>query len=140
MADQTHTATAAAAIGGDVTQSETRLLISANKVEGTSVFDPGGSRLGSIDAVMIDKRTGTVAYAVLSFGGFLGIGKSHYPLPWSQMRYDARQDGYVVAITEAQLKDAPRSDAASEMNWADPTWTGRIDRHYPVPATVSGGH
>jgi sporulation protein YlmC with PRC-barrel domain len=115
---------------GDVARSETTSLIAADKVEGTSVYDPSGNKLGSIDTLMIDKSSGRVSYAVLSFGGFLGMGQSHYPLPWQQLRYDTRQDGYVVSMTQDQLKGAPRYDTSESVDWADTTWRGRIDDYY----------
>ena len=61
---------------------ETSTLIAADKVQGTDVFSNGGDRLGSVHDLMIDKQTGQVAYAILSFGGFLGVGSSYHPLPW----------------------------------------------------------
>ena len=83
-------------------------LISSNKVEGTKVFNTAGDKLGSIESVMIEKTSGTVRYAVLEFGGFLGMGTDRYPLPWGIMKYDQRQDGYVVPIDKNVLKDAPK--------------------------------
>jgi sporulation protein YlmC with PRC-barrel domain len=62
--------------------NETSNLISSEKVEGTAVYGPDSEKVGSIESVMIDKVSGKVAYAVLSFGGFLGMGDEHYPLPW----------------------------------------------------------
>jgi sporulation protein YlmC with PRC-barrel domain len=61
--------------------NETRDLIASDKVEGTSVYDRNGTKLGSVCNLMVDKRSGQVAYAVLSFGGFLGMGTSYHPLP-----------------------------------------------------------
>lgn len=130
MADRTRFDRAVPSKGGDVARTETTTLIAADKVEGTTVYDTRGNSLGSIDTLMIDKRSGRVAYAVLAAGGFLGMGQSYYPLPWEQMRYDTRQDGYVVDVTEAQLKSAPHAESAEAMNWADTAWTGRIDDHY----------
>ena len=121
---------ALAANDGDVARSETASLISADKVAGTSVYDPRGNHLGRVDTVMIDKVSGTVAYAVLSFGGFLGIGESHYPLPWRELKYDRRQDGYVVSITEERLKGAPNYAPGTRADWADRAWTSRIDTYY----------
>ncbi|WP_291295066.1 PRC-barrel domain-containing protein [Elioraea sp.] len=109
---------------------ETTSLIASDKVEGTNVYDHAGNKLGSIDTVMIDKTSGQVSYAVLSFGGFLGFGESHYPLPWDQLRYDTRQDGYVVGITEEQLKGAPSYGMQDTVDWTDSTWRGSIDSYY----------
>lgn len=137
MADRTRFDRAVPSKGGDVARSETITLIAADKVEGTNVYDTGGNKLGSIDTLMIDKRSGHVAYAVLSAGGFLGMGQSYYPLPWDHMHYSTEQDGYVVALTEAQLKTAPHADSAASMNWADTAWTGRIDDHYRAGAATA---
>ena len=69
---------------------ETNRLISSDKVEGTPVYNPKGERLGKVHHLMIDKYTGQVAYAVMSFGGFLGIGEKYHPLPWKMLNYDSR--------------------------------------------------
>lgn len=83
-------------------------VISSEKVEGTAVYSTSGDKLGSIDDLMIDKRSGQVRYAVLEFGGFLGIGKDRYPLPWSVLQYDTSKEGYIVPLDKARLEDAPR--------------------------------
>ena len=83
---------------------ETAGLIGSDKVEGTAVYDAKGEKIGSIERVMIDKRSGQVAYAVLSFGGFLGIGSDYYPIPWASLKYDTSLGGYRLDITEQQLK------------------------------------
>jgi len=83
-------------------------VISSDKVEGTAVYNGAGDKLGSIDDLMIDKRSGLVRYAVLEFGGFLGIGTDRYPLPWSMLKYDTTKDGYVVPLEKSQLEKAPR--------------------------------
>ena len=82
-------------------------LISSRRVEGTAVYDRDGRKLGTIHSVMIGKRNGQVAYAVLSFGGVLGIGSHVHPIPWDLLTYDVDRDGYVVAITRDQLEKAP---------------------------------
>lgn len=83
-------------------------VISSDKVEGTAVYNAAGDKLGSIDNLVIDKRSGLVRYAVLEFGGFLGIGTDRYPVPWSMLTYDTGKDGYVVPITAEQLGQAPK--------------------------------
>ena len=83
-------------------------LISSEDVEGTNVYGPDGKKIGEVDHLLIDKVSGRVAYAVISFGGFLGLGHSHYPVPWAALKYDPGLGGYVTGITEQQLKDAPR--------------------------------
>lgn len=83
-------------------------VISSERVEGTKVYNNAGEKLGSIDDLMIDKRSGQVRYAVLEFGGFLGMGTERYPLPWSMLKYDTGKDGYVVPLDKDRLEGAPR--------------------------------
>ena len=82
-------------------------LISADKVEGTRVYNRAGDQLGTVDDVMLGKRSGKVAYAVMSFGGFLGIGERYHPLPWNVLTYDEDKGGYVIDMGEEQLRGAP---------------------------------
>ena len=90
---------------------ETGTLIGSDKVEGTAVYGADQTKIGSIERVMIDKQTGKVSYAVLSFGGFLGLGSDHYPIPWSLLTYNERLGGYEVNVTEDQLRRAPKFSA-----------------------------
>lgn len=90
------------------TTSTSNPLISSDRVDGTAVYNTAGEKLGSIDCLMIDKRSGQVRHAVLEFGGFLGMGTDLYPLPWSMLKYDTSQDGYVVPIDKRTLEGAPR--------------------------------
>lgn len=83
-------------------------VISSDRVEGTKVYNSAGDKLGSIDTLMIDKRSGQVRYAVLEFGGFLGVGTDRYPLPWSVLKYDTSLDGYVVPLDKSRLEGGPR--------------------------------
>ena len=82
-------------------------LITASRVDGTPVFNATGEKIGHIDDLSIDKVTGQVRYALLSFGGFLGIGEKFHPLPWSVLDYDTEKDGYVVPLEKAALEAAP---------------------------------
>ena len=86
------------------TVRETSTLIAANKVEGTDVFNAGGDRVGSIHDLMIDKRSGQVAYAIMAFGGFLGVWNSYHPLPWSLLQYNTNLGGYVVDIKQSRAR------------------------------------
>jgi sporulation protein YlmC with PRC-barrel domain len=83
-------------------------VISSDTVEGTKVYNAQGDKLGSIDELMIDKRSGQVRYAVMEFGGFLGMGTDRYPIPWSLLKYDVHQEGYVVPLDKDRLDNAPR--------------------------------
>ena len=117
----------------DVDARETFNLIAADKVEGTTVYNRAGDKLGCVDNVMIDKISGRVAYAVMSFGGFLGMGKDHYPLPWGALSYDPGVNGYVVDLDPEVLKGAPGYEQADTVDWADESWNRRLHDYYDVP-------
>ena len=109
---------------------ETSNLIVSDKVEGTPVYRLNGDNIGQIERVMIDKISGKVAYAVMSFGGFLGIGEDYYPLPWSVLTYNPTLGGYEVEITEQQLKNAPRYSRHETWDWADRQRTQKLTDYY----------
>jgi sporulation protein YlmC with PRC-barrel domain len=113
------------------TQHPDHQLISSEDVEGTAVYGAGAKKIGEVDHLMIDKTSGRVGYAVVSFGGFMGLGHSHYPVPWSSLHYDTSLDGFRTTITEAQLKDAPEF---SDDEWGDRDWEARTHKHYGVPS------
>lgn len=104
-------------------------VISSDKVEGTAVYNAAGDKLGSIDDIMIDKRSGQVRYAVLEFGGFLGMGTDRYPLPWNMLKYDTDKGGYVVPLDKAQLEGAPRYPQ-SEVPSYDPDYARQVNTFY----------
>lgn len=108
---------------------ETYSLIAADKVEGTSVYDAKGEKTGSIHQVMIDKRSGRVTYAVLSFGGFLGIGEKYHPLPWNMLTYDENLSGYIVNLDRERLENAP-SYAEDDLAWNDPRFGTTVTEYY----------
>ncbi len=95
-------------VAADTTVRETPDLIGTDKVEGTNVYRPNGDKVGYIERIMLDKRSGKAAYAVMNFGGFLGIGEESYPLPWSVLTYSVNLGGYEVNITDEQLSGAPK--------------------------------
>jgi sporulation protein YlmC with PRC-barrel domain len=87
--------------------NETEQLIASNKVEGTPVYGREGERLGTIYNFMVDKRSGQVEYAVMSYGGFLGMGQRYYPLPWRILTYDTNEGGYRVNMDYRDMERAP---------------------------------
>ena len=115
----------------DVATDETDRLIASNKVEGTAVYNRQGERLGSIYNFMVDKHTGQVAYAVMSFGGFLGIGDSYHPLPWKSLDYDTSMGGFVVDLDRSKLEGAP-SYRATHDPWTDRNYGRSIHDYYGV--------
>src|SRR5690348_3260221 len=116
----------------EMDQREFGNLIGSDKVEGTAVYGADNAKIGSIERVMIDKVSGKVSYAVLSFGGFLGIGDDYYPLPWQSLKYDTNLGGYVTGITEAQLKGAPKYSNDNSWNWNDTARTRSVNDYYGV--------
>lgn len=106
-------------------------VISSDKVEGTTVYNPQGEKLGTIDNLIIDKRSGLVRYAALEFGGFLGIGTDRYPIPWSLLAYDTGLDGYVVPLQQDQLEKAPRYAPGEAPDYSE-DYGRRVYEHYGV--------
>ena len=115
-----------------LTAGEHGRLIAADKVEGTPVVDPAGEKMGSIERIMIDKPSGKVAYAVMSFGGFLGIGDRHHALPWGALKYDTNLDGYVVNLDRQRLKNAPTFAPDDAVDLEDPAMRRRLHDYYGV--------
>src|SRR5215207_5308816 len=89
-------------------------LIESDHIEGTAVYDANGKRIGSIKRLVIEKVSGHVAYAVTSFGGFLGVGSETHTIPWEQLHYDTALGGYKMNITEEQLRKAPEFSRGNE--------------------------
>ena len=107
-------------------------LIESHRVEGTRVYDPEGKHIGIIRHLVIEKISGRVVYAVMSFGGFLRIGSHPYTIPWEKLKYDTRLHGYRTDITEAQLRDAPISYGDEEL-WPDHTREQDVRDYWDVP-------
>jgi PRC-barrel domain len=108
-------------------------LIASDRVEGTPVRRSDGEKIGTIERVMIDKLSGNVAYAVLSFGGFLGIARKHLPVPWARLKYDRMLGAYHLELTEEELSRAPSFAADSEFDWGDRSREVEIHNFYRVP-------
>jgi hypothetical protein len=121
--------------GEGVAINETQRLIASNKVEGTLVFNRDGAQLGTVYNFMVDKVAGNIAYVVMSFGGFLGIGESYHPLPWRALTYDTHLGGYVVDIDKDRLAEAPRY-GSGEDPFADDEYGAKVDAYYMTTPTV----
>ncbi len=117
----TTTTTASAATGHQ--------LLSSEDLEDTPVFGADGEQLGTIDHLMVHKVSGQVNYVVIKYGGVLGLGHSHYPVPWRALRYDYGKEGYLTNIRETMLRDAPEF---SDDSWSDSSWQWRVHSHYGV--------
>ena len=108
-----------------VERDETTELIASSKVEGTPVYNRRREKLGEIYNVMVGKRSGRVAYAVVSFGGFLGIGEKFHPVPWHVLTYDTQTEGYVIDADKERLQGAPNF-AAGEEPFSHPDYNRQV--------------
>jgi hypothetical protein len=104
-------------------------LISSDRVEGTAVFNSAGDRLGTIKHFMVEKQSGQAKYAVMSFGGFLGMGSDHFPIPWNSLTYSPDRGGYTVDISQEELKNAPNYPESDDQRH-DSAFMGRVDSYY----------
>lgn len=87
-------------------------MIISSRVIGTPVFDSSGAKLGHVDDLSIEKISGKTVYAILSFGGFFGIGERFHPVPWELLDYDPARGGFTVPLDQSVLRDAPTYDAS----------------------------
>lgn len=109
-------------------------LILADRVTDTPVFNQAGERIGHIDNLSIDKVSGQVVYALLSFGGFLGVGDKLHPLPWQRLEYDPDRGGYVAPLSKAQLEAAPALTREDLKDLgAGASWRDRVVNYYGGP-------
>lgn len=108
-------------------------LIASDRVEGTSIYDPSGEKLGHVERFMVDKVSGRAEYAVMAFGGVLGIGHRHYPVPWQALTYDTDKDGYVVSLSREKLENAPNYDREGEEPSYDRAYGEEVYAYYGVP-------
>ena len=117
----------------DKISPKTHSLIASDRVEGTPVRRSNGEKVGIIQRLMIDKHSGSVAYAVLSFGGILGIRQKHLPIPWARLKYDLAQEAYLVDLTDEELRRAPAYEADEEFDWGDRSQEVVLHRYYKAP-------
>jgi PRC-barrel domain len=108
-------------------------LIASDRVEGTPVRRSNGEKIGTIKRLMIDKLSGNVAYAVLNFGGFLGVAQKHAPIPWARLNYDRGLGAYHLDLSDEELKRAPAVGVDEEFDWGDRSREIEIHNYYRVP-------
>ena len=113
-------------------------MIASDRVEGTSVRRPIGDRIGHIERLMIDKVTGKVSYAILSFGGFLGMGTNLLPLPWARLTYNTKFEAYELDIDDDELRRAPSFRADEDFDWGDRSQARELHRYYGIPPDWGG--
>jgi sporulation protein YlmC with PRC-barrel domain len=107
-------------------------VIESDRVEGTKVYDARGKHVGSIRRLVIEKVTGRVVYAVMSFGGFLGLRTHTHTIPWEKLRYDTSLGGYRTDITKEQLSGAPVLCGDAEI-WPDRHREKEVHDYWRVP-------
>ena len=104
--------------------------VKASSIIGTDVVNPKGDNLGDIKEVVIDPSSGRVAYAVVAFGGFLGMGEKLFAIPFSSFKYDAIRNDYVLDIDKARLEAAPGFDADHWPSMSDEKWNRDVYKYY----------
>src|SRR2546427_5629831 len=109
-----------ATMQSDTSTGQSHNLIASDRVEGTPVRRSSGEKIGTIQRLMIDKLSGNVAYAVLSYGGFLGMGQKHLPVPWARLTYDRMLGGYHLDLSDEELNRAPSlATDGKDFDWGD---------------------
>ncbi len=105
-------------------------ILSSSTMQGTDVKSPSGENLGDIEDLMIDLETGRVAYAVVSFGGLLGIGNKLFAVPLQALQQDAADESFVLNTTKDALDNAHGFDKDHWPDFADRTWQTAVHKHY----------
>jgi sporulation protein YlmC with PRC-barrel domain len=107
-------------------------IMDAATLIGDTVVNSSGEDLGKIEAIMLDVTSGRIAYAVLSFGGFLGMGAKHFAIPWSALTLDAGERRFILGVSKDRLQNAPGFDKEHWPSMADRTWATEVHAYYNV--------
>jgi sporulation protein YlmC with PRC-barrel domain len=113
-------------------------LMGANTLDGNDVYNTKDEDLGDIKEIMLDMATGRVAYAVLSYGGFLGMGDKLFAVPWSALKLDTVNKRFVLDVEQDRLKSAPGFDKDHWPDMADQAWTKQVHDYYGVAPYSAG--
>lgn len=106
------------------------IVLSASSITGDSVRNAEGEDLGELEDLMIDTATGKINYAVLSFGGFLGMGDKLFAVPWQALTLNPDEEKFILNVDKERLKDAPGFDKDDWPDMANPTWNDEINTYY----------
>jgi sporulation protein YlmC with PRC-barrel domain len=109
-----------------------RQVVSAGTMTGNDVRNLKGEDVGTIEEIMLETSTGTVSYAVLSFGGFLGMGDKLFAVPWGALTLNADEEGFILDVSKESLEEAPGFDKDDWPDFADPAWGRGIHEYYGV--------
>lgn len=115
-------------------------LMGADTLLGEDVYNRQDEQLGDIKEIMLDMRSGAVAYAVLSFGGFLGMGEKLFAVPWKALTLDTVNKRFILDASKEKLESAPGFDPDQWPDMADQSWINQIESYYGVPATGASLH
>ena len=107
--------------------------IRARKVLGTTVQDPSGRKIGSIEDIVLDKQSNNILFAIVSFGGFLGVAEKYHPIPWASLDYEESQGAYVVEFTKEQLQAAPAASLDELTGDGGLQYRERVYDYYKAP-------
>lgn len=107
-------------------------IMDASTLEGDTVVNASGEDLGKIEAIMVDVAAGRIAYAVLSFGGFLGMGSKFFAIPWSAFTFDPAEKRFILGVSRDRLENAPGFDKDHWPSMIDPTWAMQLHEYYDV--------
>ena len=129
---QSMSAGSASYSGSGTSSTSSKSLIESDRVEGTSAYGSDNSHIGTVKRLMIDKISGQVAYAVMSFGGFLGMGEDTHTVPWGKLTYDTDLGGYKTDITSDQLKSAPDFYRNESYQWGNRDQERDLHSYYGV--------
>src|SRR4030042_6258205 len=124
--------------GPDLRRGPGPEMMGADTLVGNDVYNQKSEDLGEIKEVMLDMRSGQVCYAVLSFGGFLGMGKKLFAVPWNALTLDTENKRFVLNVEKDRLKDAPGFDKDHWPNMADQSWARKIHSYYGTTPYVGG--
>ena len=105
-------------------------VLAADTLTGDKVVNRQKEDLGTIEHLMIDVETGRVAYAVLSFGGFLGLGDKLFAIPWSALAIDTGEKQIILEVDKRSLESAPGFDKARWPDMADRVWGAEVNKYY----------
>jgi sporulation protein YlmC with PRC-barrel domain len=113
--------------------NSTRRVLSASTITGDKVRNRAGEDLGTIEEIMLDVTSGEVAYAVISFGGFLGLGDKLFAVPWSSLESNAEAHEFLLDVDKHTLENAPGFDKDNWPDFADSTFGSQVHEHYSQP-------
>jgi|SRR3990172_1142875 len=120
--------------GPDMRRGPGPELMGASTLIGDRVRNKKDEELGEIKEIMLDMRTGEVSYAVLSYGGFLGMGDKLFAVPWDALTLDAKNEGFTLDVDKKRLQDAPGFDKSKWPDMSDPSWAKQIHTYYGISA------